>query len=73
VKRQMWWHMLVILVLGRQRQEDSWGSPASHPGLIGKLQASEKPCLQRNAWKFWRCLLSWSSGTCIHTQPHLPA
>lgn len=34
---------LVIPTLGRHRQEDPW---SNQPSLLGRLQASERPCLK---------------------------
>lgn len=37
----MWWHTLVISVLGSWRQVDGCDSLASQPSLLDELQASE--------------------------------
>jgi hypothetical protein len=48
-----WWHMPLILALGRQRQVDFWVQ--DQPGLQSKFQDSqgytEKPCLKKTKTK----------------------
>ena len=48
-----WWHMPLILALGRQRQADFWVQ--GQPGLQSEFQGSqgytEKPCLEKNQTK----------------------
>ena len=39
--------MLVIEVLGRQTQVDSWGSLSCQPSLISEPQVGEEPCLKQ--------------------------
>lgn len=34
--------VVLIPALGRQRQEDAWGSLADQPSLLGKFQAGKK-------------------------------
>jgi hypothetical protein len=41
IKVKAWWYALLILTLGRQRQEDL-GSLASWGSLTGELQAKER-------------------------------
>lgn len=42
-------NMLIITVLGRQREVDSWGSSASTFSLLDMFWAREKPCLKEMA------------------------
>lgn len=44
---QVWWHVPVILMLGEQKWEGSWGLLASHLSLLGKIQAHERPHLTK--------------------------
>lgn len=39
LKSQAWWCMLIILVPGKWRQEDTFVSLGSQPSLISELQA----------------------------------
>lgn len=43
--------MLVVPVLGRQRQEDSRALLVSQSSLLDKFQANERPCLKTNRKK----------------------
>lgn len=42
---KVWWHKLVSLVLGKQRQEDLQGSLTRQSDLVGKLQDNESDSL----------------------------
>lgn len=43
-----WWHMLVTVVLGRQKQNFSWSSLASQTCLIGELEAVVRALVSKN-------------------------
>lgn len=47
VKSQVWWCTLAVPTLGRQRQADAWGSPASLTSLLNELPAKKWP-------SFWK-------------------
>lgn len=40
------WCMPVMSALGRYRQMDLWSLLTRQPGLLGKFQTSERPCLK---------------------------
>jgi hypothetical protein len=46
-KAGQWWHMPLILALGRQRQVDFWdgGQPGLHSEFQDSQSYTEKPCL----------------------------
>lgn len=48
-------YTLVIPATKRQRHTDPWGPLANQPALIGKVQASERACLEKdkvdNVWE----------------------
>lgn len=52
--RTPWWHQLVILALGRQRQETPQRSVASQHILLGELQASETSHHKYMVGSTWR-------------------
>lgn len=58
-------YSLVIPALGRQRQEDAWGSLADQPSLLGKFQASKK-----KIW--WISKINMADGTCVYKPFHKP-
>jgi hypothetical protein len=61
-KSQVWWHMPLIPVLGRQRQVDFWvrGQPALQSEFQDSQGYTEKTCLEKpkekkttKAWKLY--------------------
>ena len=59
--------MVLISVVGRQRQEDCWCSLASKSSLTDKLLANETFCLQGSGQCSWEWHPSLSSDLYIHT------
>lgn len=53
-KVQAGWHNSVIPEMGRQRQADLWGLLASQPAPLGKFQANERFCLNKQVWQLLR-------------------
>lgn len=56
--------MVVILVLGRLREENPWGLLVS---LFSRFQVSERPCLTNTGWNIKAIL---SPTMCVHFHKH---
>ena len=64
--------MLIMSVLERQRQDELWGSLASHPCLLGELQASERLHVTKQHGQWLRKKLFCSlASICMHIHVQL--
>lgn len=66
------WHAFVISALSIWREVDSQCSATSPPNLLGKLKASERPCLKNKMNGKWEGTTESfiSTGKCKHVQLH---